>query len=231
MLGFLCFNHLSLHLLRAKINWTLHMILFRIAVHLIAKLVFKHYHHWHYFNNNIRHVWNPFMCLLLTGLWYSLQTGPRVRTQHHVCRPTPAERQCPVICEPPAAGDCCGLRVLQTEDWEVWTVPWIVISFTDTFHTWKLCSWDAAEWAESLTHRGWCPSAGERWNGATVTSGGFVCSLCDVLLCSSGLVLTTLTITNTLSSQNGHPVILFRLKLAILAASAELLKALKYIFF
>ncbi|KAK1887831.1 Phosphoenolpyruvate carboxykinase [GTP], partial [Dissostichus eleginoides] len=45
-----------------------------------------------------------------TGLWYSLQAGPRDQMQFNICSPTPAELQCTVISEPRAAGHCCGLR-------------------------------------------------------------------------------------------------------------------------
>lgn len=83
---------------------------------------------------------------LLAGLWYSLQTGPQVQTQHNVCSPTPAELQrYSHFWAPCCWVYCCDLRVLQTEGWDELVLT--SNSFTDSFYTLQMCSLDAVAWA------------------------------------------------------------------------------------
>lgn len=142
------------------------------------------------------------MYFLLARLRYSPQAGPWVQMQHNVCSPTPAELQCTVISQPPAAGHCCGLRVLQTEGREMWNWSWIVIASQTLFHTLQLCNLDTAEWAQSrsTSHTQRLVSVdqltgdemGPQWHLLAL------CCHCEVRcgLWASGFVLATLASTH-----------------------------------
>lgn len=133
------------------------------------------------------------MYFLLAGLGYSPQTGPWVQMQYNVCSPTPREPQCTVISEPPAAGHCYDLRVLQTEGRRRAELVLNNNSFTDTFHTLPLCSLHTDAWASHFRDSLWVlctyrflSISWQKIKGATVTSSG--CKLspwgvnCDHLL-------------------------------------------------
>lgn len=132
--------------------------------------------------------------VLPTG--WTLGSDAALCVQSHSCR---AVQSFPSLLPP---GTVALWEYCRRRDGKCGTVPWIVIALqTPSIH---IASGQFSKVPQHFSHWGECrPPADGRWNRATVTSGGFLCSLCGVLWIGIFFfVRTASAIANTFSNEN-----------------------------